>query len=551
MLLCCDKYRTVSWQGSQVPHPGKRNVTFAGSRILFMIIITMMMIQPVFAQKNKPTSRLWKEADQLLEINDYYNALTVYKEIWKKDSVKPELSYKIGLCMYSMRSMRDQSFPYFKRAQKYGYERASYYLGHLHHLAMQFDEALIAYNRYLEIPADERDFSDIEVERMKAMTLTAMEMTKHPVSAEVINMGNTINSRYADYSPLITKDGNTLIFTSRREGSTGNLTDAYKEYFEDVYISHKKDGKWSTPASISSEINTNTHDASVALSPHETALYIYRTDEALTGGDIYLSKFNGREWGEPAMMETEINTEEGWEASGSISQDSSVFYFSSNREGGYGGKDIYRVVKLPNGKWSKALNLGPEVNTPYDDDAPFIFADNKTLYFSSRGHTTMGGYDIFRTRLSDDGSWSFPENLGYPVNSVDDDIYLVLSPDGKKGYYSSTRDDGYGQTDIYSVRMSSNEREYSIVKGMVLSADSTGGAVAAKITLIDDDTRQVQGVYNSSGKGRYLMIISPEKHYKIMIEADGYHPYIDSLSFVPAGTGNEMEQRVKLEKKKP
>jgi Tol biopolymer transport system component len=514
-----------------------------------LILALALMVQPVFAQKDKASKRQMKEANALVEINDFYRALSIYKQVWQKDSSSAELAFRIGQCMYNLRSMREASFPYLKRAQRFGVEKASYYLGILYHMQEDFPEALSAYNRYMELPKDERDFNDTEVERLKAMTLTAMEMTKHPVSAVVENIGKPVNSVYPDYSPLVTKDGNTLIFTSRREGSTGNLKDAYNEYYEDVYITKRKNGKWSDPVSISSNINTSTHDASVALSPGERTLYIYRTDEALTGGDIYLTSYNGKDWDEPAKMETQINTEEGWEASGSISSDSSIFYFSSNREGGYGGKDIYRVVKLPNGKWSQALNLGPEVNTPYDDDAPFFHADGKTLYFSSKGHTSMGGFDIFRSTLSEDGLWSNPVNLGYPVNSVDDDIYLVLSPDGTEGYFSSGRAEGVGQMDIYSVMMTPVATEYSIVRGTVTSADSTAGGVSAKITLIDDDSRQVEGVYNVSGKGKYVMIISPDRHYKIMVEADGYYPYIDYMSYVPSGNGNEMEHTIKLRKK--
>jgi hypothetical protein len=518
--------------------------------LMLVSAVMLMVVGCTFAQKGrKGTAKTIKDADRLIEINDYYNALKLYKQAWQSDSSSAELSYKIGLCMYNLRTMREASFPYFRKAQKFGYEKASYYLGTLYHLQSQFEEALNSYNRYMDIPKYEREISDPDVERMKASALIAMEMVRHPVSAVVQNMGSTINSPYPDYSPLITKDGNTLIFTSRREGSSGNLTDAYNDYFEDVYVSKKQNGQWTKPASIGENINTSTHDASVTFSPAQTALYIYRTSEDLTSGDIYISKLKSHIWTEPVKLESEINTEDGWEASGSITQDSSVFYFSSNRPGGYGGKDLYRVVKLPNGKWSKALNLGPEVNTPYDDDAPFIHADNKTLYFSSRGHTTMGGYDIFRTRLLADGSWSFPENLGYPVNSVDDDIYLVLSPDGTQGYYSSTRPEGLGQTDIYSVQMSSNESEYSIIKGQVMTSDSTVANIPAKITLLDDDSHKVEGMYNVGNKGKYLMIISPEKRYKIMVEADGYYPYIDVISFVPSGSGNEMEQVVKLVKK--
>lgn len=427
-----------------------------------------------------------------------------------------------------------------------GMVRSAYYLGNLYHLLFRFDEALAAYNRYSHIDKEEREYTLAEIERLKDITITAMEMTKYPVSAVVENLGGNINSQAADYAPLITNNGNSLIFTSRRKGSTGGMVDAYREYYEDVYISNRQGMDWTKPVSISPNINTETHDATVALSPSEQVLFFYRTNPSLIGGDIYTSKFNGREWSKPQIMEEQVNTIEGAESSASITADSTVFYFSSNRPGGLGGRDIYRVVKLPNGNWSKALNLGPAINTPYDDDAPFITPDGKTLYFSSEGHTNMGGFDIFRSMINDDGTWSQPENLGYPVNSVGDDIYLVLSSDGSQGYFSSARNDGYGQTDIYSVVLSSVQMEFAIVRGNVMSSDDI--AVPAKVTLIDDDSRTIQGIYNVSTKGKYLMVISPDKRYKLVVEAEGHYPYTDQLMFVP-GNGNEMEVDIKLTRK--
>src|SRR5690606_258080 len=137
------------------------------------------------------------------------------------------------------------------------------------------------------------------------------------------------------------------------------------------------------------------------------------------------------------------------ESYASITPNDKVIYFSSNRDGGFGGKDIYKIERLPNGSWSKAVNLGSTVNTPYDDDAPFIHSDGRTLFFSSQGHQNMGGFDIFKTKLNDNGEWTTPENIGFPINTVNDDIYFVLAADGKTGYYSSSQQGGFGGQDIY------------------------------------------------------------------------------------------------------
>lgn len=511
-----------------------------------MLLVAML---PAVAQKSKKLRKKVYEADDMLEVKDYLNALDIYQEVWDQDSSNAEVAYSIGVCMYNLRSEKMNSLYWLEKAEQMGIRKSAYYLGNLYHLLFRFDEALAAYNRYSHVDEEDREHTLSEIERLKDITITAIEMIKYPVSAVVENLGGNINSQAADYAPLISNNGNSIIFTSRRKGSTGGQVDAYREYYEDVYISHRQGTDWTKPESISPNINTETHDATVALSPGAQVLFFYRTNPSLIGGDIYTSMFNGREWSEPRMMEEQVNTIEGAESSASITADSTVFYFSSNRPGGLGGRDIYRVVKLPNGNWSKALNLGPSVNTPYDDDAPFITSDGKTLYFSSKGHTNMGGFDIFRTMLDDEGAWGQPENLGYPVNSVGDDIYLVLASDGSQGYFSSARNDGYGQTDIYSILLSSAQMEFSIVRGSVISSgDQT--TVPAKITLIDDDNRTVQGIYNVSTKGKYLMIISPDKRYKVVVEAEGHYPYTEQLMFVP-GNGNEMEVDIKLTKKTP
>jgi tetratricopeptide (TPR) repeat protein len=515
-------------------------------RAVFTCVMLVAML-PAFAQKSSKLRKKLYDADDKLEVRDYLNALDIYTEVWDEDSSNAEVAYNIGKCLYNVRSRRMESLYWFEKAEKMGARKSSYYLGTLYHLLFRFDDALAAYNRYSQIPDKARDHSLAEIDRMKYTSITATEMIKYPVSAVVDNLGPSINSQASDYSPLIANNGASLIFTSRRKGGTGGQVDAYREYYEDIYISHKQGGEWTRPMSISPNINTETHDATVALSPSERVLFFYRTDHGLTGGDIYTSQFTGSEWSEPKIMEEQVNTAGGVESSASISPDSTVFYFSSNMPGGFGGRDIYRVVKLPNGNWSKALNLGPTVNTPYDDDSPFIHGEGKVLYFSSKGHTNMGGFDIFRTILNEDGTWTQPENLGYPVNSVDDDIYLVLSKDGTNGYFSSARSNGFGQTDIYSIKLTPLQMEFSVVRGNVVSNES-GTAVPARITLIDDDSRVVQGIYNVSNRGKYLMIICPDKRYKVVVEAEGYYPYTDQLLFVPGGN-NEMEQDIKLTKK--
>lgn len=499
------------------------------SRFLYILLLTITA-NSLFSQgsNDKELARKMKVADDYYDFYDFRNALKAYQEIYPLDSLNPRLNYKIGISIYSLRRKQETAIPYFERAAAKNVFDAYYYLGQLYHLTLRFDEALAAYNKYKSCPGEKR-FSDKEIERQIIITNTAEEMMKKPARISIVNMDDPINSSYPDYVPLTSADESVMIFTSRRPGSTGNLLDPNGEYFEDVYISYRMDDGWTEPKSISPNINTNGHDACVALSANGEKLFIYRTNEDLTAGDIYISKLEGREWSVPEKLGPDINTEEGWEPSASISADEEAFYFSSNRAGSLGEKDIYRVVKLPNGQWSLATNLGSVINTPYDEDSPFIHPDGKTLYFSSKGHKNMGGYDIYKTVKDENGVWSEPENLGYPINTVDNDIYFVMNVSGTVGYYSSARDGGKGETDIYALKMPENEFNLTAVKGTVLSEDKDE-PVMAKITLVDEETKEVLEYKTNKLTGKYLLIITPGVNYQILVEADGYYPYNDQVN---------------------
>ena len=202
-------------------------------------------------------------------------------------------------------------------------------------------------------------------------------------------------------------------------------------------------------------------------------------------------------------------------------------YFSSDRPGGKGGLDIYSVKKLPNGVWAQPVNV-EQLNTPYDDDAPFIHSDNRTLYFSSKGHKTMGGFDIFMSIHNEEtGNWSEPQNMGYPLNTADDDIYFVWSADGERGYFSSFREDGYGDLDIYVVQRPVTGKFFMVFKGTVLDED-TKKPVAANIVFFDETASNLVGVYNTDSKlGKFSAIIPPNHKYKVIINASGYEEVED------------------------
>ena len=194
-------------------------------------------------------------------------------------------------------------------------------------------------------------------------------------------------------------------------------------------------------------------------------LYFYKDDNQ-GNGDLYISERDDINYGSPRKLDA-VNSD-AWETHVTTSIDGNTMYFVSDRDGGYGGRDIYRLVKLPNGEWSQAFNIGPPINTPFDEDSPFLHPDGKTFYFSSNGEESMGGFDIFHSELNTEGKWTIPINMGYPLNTVEDDLYFTTNADGKNGYYASSHEGGYGEKDIYKVLLEDKESEpLAILKGYI------------------------------------------------------------------------------------
>jgi outer membrane protein OmpA-like peptidoglycan-associated protein/tetratricopeptide (TPR) repeat protein len=331
-----------------------------------------------------------------------------------------------------------------------------YYIGYSYQHGLQFDKAIEFYKKYIEkirkrpnyqgkkTPLDVVERSIYECENGKVYIA-------HPHNYAITNLGPAINSEYDDYAPVLNESETEMIFTSRRrDGNSNQDVDEDNKPFEEIFISYKKDGKW-TPAVNLEGVNSPYHESTAALSADGQTLFLYMDSN---GGDFYTSELqpNGK-WSSPKPLPGLINSTYS-EVSISISRDEKIIYFSSNRPGGLGGMDIYTATQDANGQWSNIKNLGPDINTELDEDGPFIDHDGVTLYFSSKGRAGMGGYDIYRSAYNAaTGKWSEPENIGYPINTPDNDIFIYLSADNKRGYYASVREDAIGYDDIYMINL--------------------------------------------------------------------------------------------------
>jgi len=324
-----------------------------------------------------------------------------------------------------------------------------------------------------------------------------------------------------------------LIFTYKGERSIGGLQDEYGVpdpkgmYSEDILVSYKLGNIWLTPQDIGSNINSAAHDACIALSGDGQKLFVYK-DSQEGSGDIYESVLDSNVWTSPVKMNININSEY-WEGSASLSPDEKTIYFTSEKPGGFGGRDIYKSSLREDGIWDEAVNLGPAVNTPYDDDAPFIHPDGKTLYFSSQGHNSMGGFDIFFTEILTDTLWAPSQNIGYPINTSGNDIFYVVSANSKRGYYSSERSGGFGQHDIFIVHQGQDAKKHALllVKGKVTANDNPA---MAKIEVLYTANGASQGHYHSnSASGKYLISLPTGNDYTIKYTVDGYEEHIEKV----------------------
>ena len=518
----------------------KKHILNILSLILF-VSVTMAQEQ----EYDRHYKQILLQADDEYSYDNYSLALPLYYQLYEIDSTNFNINYKIGTCIFYSKRDKLESIKYFEKA-KQKYIDSYYFLGRLYRLQKEFDKSLNAFNIYKNSNGI-KAYKESIVDFYLAKTINAKKMVDVVSEYTVKNLGENINTAYPEYGPLITSDETKMLFTSRRPGGVGNLKDPNGDYFEDIYVSKNKANVWGEAKNVGQPINSASHDATVCLSNDNKTIYLYRTNKMMTGGDIFTSKYENVKFSIPKIIDAEINSEEGAESCASLAPDQRTLYFSSNRAGGYGGKDIYKVVKLPNDKWSKAINLGSIINTPYDEDAPFIQADGVTLYFSSRGHKNMGGYDVFKTVKNEKGKWSFPKNMGSPINSVSDDIFFVVNPEGTAGYFSSNRAGGYGASDIYKVEFPDVFTENLLLKGRVIS-DTTNLPVKATITIVDYDTKELQGIYRTnSATGKFIMVLLPKRHYKLIVEADGFHSYVDDIDMTEKLRVQDLFKNIRME----
>jgi hypothetical protein len=477
-------------------------------------------------------SRLAEDAEIFMEHEDWDKAYENYDKILKIYNSNPFFKFRKGVCALRITDKKEETIQLFQEVLKESPEDkiVLYFLGRAFHHNYQFNEAIKYFDEYLASGPIDEQYID-EANQYKTNSQFGINLTKTMVEADIKNLGPPLNTFDNEYVPAISADDSMIIYTYKGSKSIGGLQnekfkkDEHGVYYEDIYISKKiNDSLWGEPASIGENINTNHNDASIALSPDGQELYIFYSDEK-NGGDIYVCNLEGEAWSKPKLLNSNINTKY-WEGSCSITADGKRLYFASERPGGYGKKDLYVSIKGGDGNWGVAENLGPIINTKYNDDDPFIHPDGIKLFFSSQGHKSIGGFDIMYS-IKKEGKWIEPINMGYPLNTTDDDRYYVITAKGDRGYFSSDRNTKLsgGHQDIYTVTpgIVGEKPVLAMVIGHIYGNDIP---TEATVEIIKKSSGEVIGPFHSNKKtGKYLVALSPGENYTFKIKAETFADY--------------------------
>jgi outer membrane protein OmpA-like peptidoglycan-associated protein len=514
---------------------------------------------PSLLLEAQDVTTLLEKGDKLFFKKNYSAAAEVYEQAYKVDPENPDVNFKLGL-VYLDLNLRIKSLPLLEKAYRLKPEvdeDVDYHLGMAYSGNHIFDKAIMHFE---EFARKNKKLSDIARHKIERCVM-ADSIMKLP-SYSVIENFAAPNSPFHEYSPILFPDGQTMVFTSNRSDNEYQIKSGTN--FEDIYILKRNDNGWGAPQKISENINTKYHDAAASLSPDGRTLYLYYEEGA---GDIFTSTLVDDAWTKPLPLNKNVNTPMFWETSASLSPDGKRLFFTSNRPGGKGELDIYVSDQDATGNWQKAVNLGGVINTSGNEDSPFLHPDG-TLYFSSDGHPGLGSNDIFKSKFID-GKWTRPVNLGYPVNSIDYDGFFSMPPDNKTGYFSTLRDGGSGEADIYQVRFLDPpapvaesliasvdtvipppvETQYEVVeeivdpiiqmhkdlkvatflKGKVID-EQTNQPLGALISLVDNQTNITITKINSNPvTGDFELIIPHGGNYGVATDRSGY--LFNSINF--------------------
>ncbi|MBK7628494.1 MAG: PD40 domain-containing protein [Bacteroidales bacterium] len=484
-------------------------------------------------------------AESRLLFEDYKEALPPYQRLLKSYPDNSNYKYRIGQCYINTPGEKEKAISYLEEAvkninPKYKEGKfketgapydAYYYLANAYRINNQLNKAIETYKLFKKNLDPEVYDSNI-VNLQIQSCLNAQELMSMQLFIKESNLGDMINEGRSEFNPVVSDNEDLMVF-SRSEA-----------FFDAIYYTTKVNGRWTGPVNMNEILKVDRDMFPTSISSDGKTLYLYSSADY--DGIIYTSTIENGTWTPIVKLNENINTKY-WESHATVSHDNKKLYFTSNRKGGYEGLDIYVSERDSTGDWGPAKNLGPVINTPYNEESPFLSKDDKTLFFSSRGHFNMGGYDIFYSTLLPNGEWSVPLNVGFPLNSTDDDVFFKPMNEGYEGYFAKEQAGGFGQQDIYRIEIFSDDHPRKFfVRGMVKVADLISNINdSVKISAMNiKNPNQTLIVYSNPKTGEYEFQL-PQGNYEITYEGDGGERVVRNLdlpltnpsdSFVLPGT---------------
>jgi hypothetical protein len=517
-------------------------------KLNFLLVLTVALFvaaAPVaIAQSGSPKTMVTR-ADALFGQREYEQAAGYYMKLYAQFPDNIIYQFRSGVCaIYTgdpELALKNIKGAYDKDPT---IPDVNFFLGRAYLLNGMYDDALMQFN--LQLAKEQDEVLKLRLDQYVINCGAAKDLTSKPTNNKVENAGRPINTPGEEYAPVMIKGDSLMFFTYKGPSSKGGKNYTYGRndsagvYYEDVFVTSKTSTGWFYPGSASENINTNRHDATTTISPDGNQLFVYRCSPD-NMGDIYVSNKAGNDWTVPTKIPGEINKPDSWEGSVAITPDGRTLYFASDRVGGFGGKDIYRATLLADSTWGNIQNLGANINTGQDDDGPYLTENAYKMYFASRGHNSMGGYDIFWSELGPDGSsWQLAQNMGVPVNSTADDIYYQPLKDGSQAVFSSNRAGGSGLMDIYFASPGVPAPELVTVHGTVTLDDKP---INAMITVTYTNKEGVVGDYGTASEnGKYTLNLPAGDNYKIYYlvnEMEEYAKVLDATE-VTSYQNNEI-----------
>lgn len=472
-------------------------------------------------------------ADKMLEIGNYQEAVRIYNELLAKDAENLEFQFNLGKAYNYSNIDHAKGLKILAKLNEHPDkpEGTLFELGVAYHKNYAFEEAHKVFDKLeasTENPEEKKKYR-----KWADMAYRARDMVENPVKVKLENLGKDINSPAPDYLPFVEPDESSLFFTTKREGVVGNLYSFQGYRTADIYVAKHKGDDYNRARSVGSP---NTYGNEYTAGRAENGEFmIYSVDSEDNYSDLYVSEMGRRSFMPPKELDSEeVNQKSSKETGAAITNDGRKIYFSSDREGGQGGFDIWVLRRLPTGAWAEPQNLGPPINTPGDELYPFLRGDESLLYFSSDGHPGMGGKDLFISQRDEiSGNWKGPKNMGYPINTPDDDLSICYASHSRYAYIGTKRDDSYGDLDIYRLVFNNISPEYTLLSGSVMNPDSSLIGTDVLIEIFEAQSGVLYGSYLMNPKtGRYNAILPPGKYLIEILDTYGYQNFSSEITLL-------------------